>query len=127
MAFPGTYNFSYYRGDTFEFRIYPKNPSGQPFTLTDYSVAFTIASSRGDNLPESPVSGYAVIAPDNTYITCAILPDDGLQLNANQNYVYDIEIRDTDALPYPKVYTLLTGSISVTEQITNIEEDPGVS
>lgn len=54
MAFPGTFNISYYRGDTYEFRIYPKTASGAAFDLTTYSdsvsdhVKFTIASARGD-------------------------------------------------------------------------------
>lgn len=125
MAFPGTYNFSYYRGDTFEFRVYPKNPSGQAFTLENYSVAFTIATSRGDVTSEDPISAYAVISPDNTYVSCAILPEDGLTLVAGQQYVYDIEIRDTDALPYPKIYTLMTGNITITDHVTNVVVDSG--
>ena len=49
MAFPGTYNFSYYKGDTNEFVIRPKNASGSAFDLTGYTAAFFIASARGDN------------------------------------------------------------------------------
>lgn len=127
MAFPGTYNFSYYRGDTFEFSVYPKNSTGQTFTLNEYSVFFTIASSKGENISDSPIAGYATISPDNTHITCAILPEDGLQLDANQTYVYDLEIKDEDALPYPKVYTLLTGTITVSEQVKEIEQELGNS
>ena len=33
MAFPGTYNFNYYRGDTNEFVISPKNSDGTTFQL----------------------------------------------------------------------------------------------
>jgi len=36
MAFPGTYNISYYKGDTYEFRIYPKTADGDVFDLTPY-------------------------------------------------------------------------------------------
>jgi hypothetical protein len=47
MAFPGTYNFNYYRGDTFSFIIAPKNSTGGAFPLTGYSAEFNIATSRG--------------------------------------------------------------------------------
>jgi hypothetical protein len=50
MAFPGTYNFSYYRGDTYQFVVRPKNANGAVFTLDDYSdgALFTIANRRGN-------------------------------------------------------------------------------
>jgi hypothetical protein len=47
MAFPGTYNFNYYRGDTFSFIITPKNSSGGSYPLTGYSAEFNIATTRG--------------------------------------------------------------------------------
>ena len=49
MAFPGTYNFSYYRGDTYQFIIRPKNANGTTFALDDYAgnAVFTIANRRG--------------------------------------------------------------------------------
>jgi hypothetical protein len=31
MAFPGSYNFNYYRGDTAEFVIRPKTANGSAF------------------------------------------------------------------------------------------------
>ena len=43
MAFPGTYNFSYYKGDTSEFVIRPKNSDGSSFDLTGYTADFFIA------------------------------------------------------------------------------------
>ncbi len=36
MAFPGTYNINYYKGDTYQFRIYPKDTAGYPFDLSVY-------------------------------------------------------------------------------------------
>ena len=47
MAFPGTYNFNYYRGDTFQFIVRPKDANGDQFDLDGYTAGFTIASSRG--------------------------------------------------------------------------------
>jgi hypothetical protein len=62
MAFPGTYDFDYYRGDTFVFTITPKTSAGATFPLDSYSAAgaiFSIASSRGD----SPTTSIEKIAP----------------------------------------------------------------
>jgi hypothetical protein len=118
MAFPGTFNISYYKGDTYEFNIYPKDSSGQPFDLTGYSATFTIASSRGP-APTTTFSGYALIPADAASVRCAILPSDAAEMISGNSYVYDIEISNNDeALPYPLVYTLLTGSVSVTSDIT---------
>lgn len=118
MAFPGTFNISYYKGDTYEFNIYPKDASGQPFDLSGYSVTFTIASSRGPN-PDVTFSGYALIPTDATSVRCAIIPADAAEMVSGNSYVYDIEVSNTsEELPYPLVYTLLTGTISVTSDIT---------
>lgn len=120
MAFPGTYNFSYYRGDTLEFKIYPKTTSGSPFSLEDYNVSFSIATQRG--LPANQqINAYATVSNDNSFVTCVITPSDGALLTAGTPYVYDVEIRNLSSADYPKVYTLLTGDISVVEQITNVE------
>jgi hypothetical protein len=44
MAFPATYNFSYYRGDTNQFVIRPKNSDGSAFDLDGYDADFFIAT-----------------------------------------------------------------------------------
>ena len=68
MAFPGTYNISYYKGDTYEFRVYPKDSSGAVFDLTDYAVKFTISTSRGATGIPDQLEGVAEISADKTYI-----------------------------------------------------------
>lgn len=119
MAFPGTYNFSYYKGDTFEFNVYPKNASGAAFNLAGYLSQFTISTARGEAGVADQIPCFAEISGDNTYIICAIRPEDGEQMTAGTQYVYDIEISDSDVeYDYDKVYTILTGNISVTDQIT---------
>jgi hypothetical protein len=116
MAFPGTYNFSYYKGDTFELEVFPKTSSGAPFDLTTFVAAlFTISTARGVAGLLNQIDCYAQISGNK--IVCAIRPEDGLQMNAETQYVYDIQIFDP-ASPYDKVYTLLTGNISVTDQVT---------
>jgi hypothetical protein len=125
MAFPAVFNISYYRGDTYEFRIYPKDASGNPFPLTGYDltegVKFTMSTERGEGGIGDQLEGYAQISSDRSYIDCAILPENGVDMDFSLNYVYDVEISKS-ATPYPIVITLLTGTISVTEQITGAFE-----
>jgi uncharacterized repeat protein (TIGR02543 family) len=118
MAFPGTYNLSYYRGDTLEFRAYPKNSSGGVFSLDGYSVSFTIAESRGDT---QVIECFAQISDDNTFVLAVIRQGDGSQLDPSKTYVYDLEVRKP-GVPYAIVHTLLTGSISVTEQVSYLSQ-----
>lgn len=120
MAFPGTYDINYYKGDTLEFRIYPKDSNGDAFPLSQYvspngTTRFTIATSRGTT--SGVIQGYAQISNDQTHILCAITPANGALMTSGTEYVYDVEIARTDAA-YDYVYTLLTGTISVTEQVT---------
>lgn len=114
MAFPGTYNINYYKGDTYEFTIYPKDSAGQAFALANYSVTFTISSSRGEN-PDFTVAATATIPQDaGNLVNCSILPNTGRSLDAGTSYVYDIQITNGAN----KIYTLLTGTITVTEDVT---------
>ena len=112
MAFPGTYNFNYYKGDTNEFVINPKTSNGGAFDLTGYSAEYFIATSRGDN-PTYSVEAQSVVDTGNDTVTCTILPGVGGTLDAG-TYVYDVQIQNGASL----VFTLLTGTITVTEQVT---------
>jgi hypothetical protein len=112
MAFPGTYNFSYYKGDTSEFVIRPKNSDGSSFDLTGYTADFFIASSRG-NTPSFRVEAQAIVSAVNDTVTCTILPGVGGTLNAG-TYVYDVQITSGPST----IFTLVTGNITVTEQVT---------
>lgn len=113
MAFPGTYNFSYYRGDTFEFVISPKSANGTSFSLADYEEAnFKIASARGSaGAPQ--ITAIAVIDDVLDTVTCTISSTTGRDLSAG-SYVYDVEIIDGVGT----THTLVTGSISVTDDIS---------
>lgn len=200
MAFPGTYNINYYKGDTFEFNVYPKNSDGTAFNLnTDpaYTASFTIATRRGSasttatglvatlvedaltvtlttgntsNLTvgqkliktsgagafasnvyitaitssteftvsaghdaaglitfsaASIYTGVATISQDKTFITCAITPTNGFYLDPTKQYVYDVQI-SRSASPYPLVYTILNGTITVTDEVTLPSSPQGV-
>jgi hypothetical protein len=148
MAFPATYDFNYYKGDTFEFRIYPKKNDGTVFDLSQYydtnsnynsdpvdgvspsvlpyeSARFTIAPARGTLTTEQQqqrVTCFARISDDNTFVQCAIRPTDSLVLVAGVEYIYDVEVRKPAGSPgsgtYDLVHTLLTGTITITDQVT---------
>ena len=97
MAFPGTYNFNYYKGDTHEFRIYPKNADGSAFNLTAYGNAtFKIATQRGSGGVSTQKTGYVSINSAAGYVSCAIAKDyAGDDLVAGTTYVYDIQFKPT--------------------------------
>jgi hypothetical protein len=112
MAFPGTYNFNYYRGDTFEFIIRPKDGSGNEFPLTDFDAEFTIANIRGPSATQT-YAGQAVVNTVDNIVTCTIDPTTGRSLTAGQAWLYDVEITNGTS-----IFTLLNGTIQVTNDIT---------
>lgn len=117
MSFPGTYNINYYKGDTFEFRVYPKDNAGDAFSLSGFSeVSFTISNILGEGAGKVTIDAYASI-DSSGFILCAIRPEDAELMEAGTTYVYDVEMKRV-ANPYDYVYTLLSGSISVTEEVT---------
>lgn len=111
MAFPGTYNFNYYRGDTNSFIISPKDSSGSPWPLADYDAAFTIANTRGAGATQ--YEGTATIDVVNNIVTCTISPVVGRSLAPGTTWVYDVEISYGST-----IYTLLTGTITSTDDVT---------
>lgn len=125
MAFPGTYNFNYYKGDTFEFKVYPKTSAGSAFDLSTYhpdnggnGAAFTISTARGSSGVADKIVCSATISLSDNSITCRISPTNGNLLNQiNQQYVYDVEISKGSGST-ATVFTLINGLISVTDQVT---------
>jgi hypothetical protein len=113
MAFPGTYNFNYYKGDTFEFIIRPKDSNGNAFPLDAYlnGATFTIANQTGPG--GIRYTGSAVVNTVNDFITCTITPTVGQSLTTGTTWFYDVEIRNAFT-----VYTLLRGTISITNDVT---------
>lgn len=111
MAFPATYNISYYRGDTYDFIINPKNSNGTAFNLSGYSGLFVIASERGD-AAAFIANGSASVNASAATVTCQIPSSLGSVLSG-ASYVYDVEITNSAST----TYTLLTGTISVTQDV----------
>lgn len=111
MAFPGTYNFNYYRGDTAEFVIRPKSANGATFALDGYTAKFFIANARGAGATQ--YEAQAVVDTVNDIVTCTILPGVGRSLAAG-TYVYDVQITSGAS----NIFTLITGTVTVTDDIT---------
>jgi hypothetical protein len=118
MAFPAVYNFNYYRGDTYNFVINPKQTNGQPFPLNGFedSGLFVIALTRGG---EPEAIGTAEVDVPNSQVICSISASAGSLLTGN-SYVYDVEVSNNSASPRV-VFTLLTGNISVTQDVAQSE------
>lgn len=120
MAFPGELNINYYKGDTYEFNIYPKLAGGSAMDLTDYTVQFKIGEARGTTTLIECYSEIPTLTGGEdfpNYVKCAITPAAGEQLDPTKTYYYDVEVKKAST-PYPYVYTLLTGTVSVTDQVS---------
>jgi hypothetical protein len=116
MAFPGTYNFNYYRGDTFEFIIRPKDASGAAFPLAGYTAQMKVADKRGAGTVTAPAVQYTATAVVNTVdniVTCTISDSVGRNLTTDKTWVYDVQITDGST-----IFTLLNGNITVTDDVT---------
>jgi uncharacterized repeat protein (TIGR02543 family) len=120
MAFPGELNINYYKGDTHEFKVYPQKTDGSIFYLNDYSnSSFTIAELRGEAGVElGQINASAKISNDGTHIVCAITPENGKLMDPTKTYVYDVQVYSQGPDTYDKIFTLITGSISVTDDVT---------
>lgn len=115
MAFPATYNISYYSGDLYQFAIRPKTSAGEVYGINSgtHDAFFYISTSRGGASVDT-ITASAVV--DTNLITCTITPGIGGSLQAGTTYYYDVSIKNkTNA---NEVFTLLTGTIAVTEDIT---------
>jgi hypothetical protein len=117
MAFPATYNFAYYQGDRYEFVLRPKQANGQAFNLNGYTGLFTVATARGSTeaVIGEPVS--ASVDANAGTVTVVIEPEFGTTLTGN-SYLYDVEI-SASASSGSNIFTLVTGTINVTRDITN--------
>jgi hypothetical protein len=119
MAFPGELNINYYKGDTYEFKIYPQQNDGSIFSLSSYSNAtFKIAETRGSAGVSGQISGSAQILGGGTYVLCAITPENGALMDPTKTYEYDVQVYSAGSGTYDKIFTLLTGSISITDDVT---------
>lgn len=115
MSFPATYNIRYYKGDLYQFVIRPKTSAGAiyPIDNVTYYAYFRISTSKG-GAPINTISANTSIS-DNA-VTCELRPSVGNSLVPGTTYFYDVSIEDQSDSNI--VYTLLTGTILVTGDIT---------
>jgi hypothetical protein len=91
MPFPATHNFTYYRGDTYEFDVVLKNQDETDFNLALYeNVVFKIANKRGSTGTQITATGSAILP---STVRCKITPSVGRTLSAG-DYVFDVQITD---------------------------------
>lgn len=117
MAFPATYNINYYQGDTYDFIIRPKTSLGDifPVAAAIYDSYLRIDDERGGT-DGTAISQISVAISNNTLI-CTIPPSEGNKLSAGTTYFYDVSIENKEDPNI--VYTLLTGTIQVTDDIAS--------
>lgn len=116
MSFPASFNIRYYKGDLYQFVIRPKRSTGEPFPISSatHNAYFYIAPQRGGPLAQTVIAS-AVIQGGN--ITATIFPSVGSNLNPNVQYFYDVSVQGKPPNSN-QLYTLLTGSLTVTADIT---------
>lgn len=122
MAFPATYDFNYYRGDTYQFVVRPKNANNATFSLDAYATGplFSISNYRGPAKPgidKLTVSCSAEVDTTQDIVTCTITPVAGNKLTAGVPYYYDVQIKTTAG----SVLTLITGTITVTDDVSDTQ------
>ncbi len=115
MSFPATYNIRYYKGDLYQFVIRPKTSAGAiyPIDSVTYDAYFRISTSKG-GASINTISANTSIS-DNA-VTCELRPSVGNSLVPGTTYFYDVSIEDQSDSNI--VYTLLTGTLTVTGDIT---------
>jgi len=118
MSFPANFNIRYYKGDLYQFVIRPKTSAGDPFPISDstHEAFFYVSIARGGS-QENTITLNASIVGGN--VTATILPSDVSKFNQGNNYFYDVSVVKTTNPD--EVYTLLTGSLSITPDITEPE------
>jgi len=115
MSFPATYNIRYYKGDLYQFVIRPKTSAGAiyPIDSSTYNAFFRISTAR--NISASATVSANTSIGDNA-VTCELRPSTGNSLVPGTTYYYDVSIQNISNANI--VYTLLTGTITVTGDIT---------
>jgi len=128
MAFPATYNISYYKRDTYQFVIKPKNYDNSAFSMpsSSYSAKFYISPTRGGSLlsivnkqltnnvatlTTSTAHGYSV----NTPVTIS-----GVDSTFNGSYVITT-VPTTTTFTYAKTNTDVSSTATTGSAINTIE------
>jgi len=115
MSFPANFNIRYYKGDLYQFVIRPKTSAGDPFPIADstHEAYFYASTTRGGQSANTITLNASIVGGN---VIATIQPSDVSSFNQGNNYFYDVSVQkisDPD-----EVYTLLTGSLTITPDIT---------
>jgi hypothetical protein len=115
MSFPATFNIRYYQADLYQFVVRPKTAAGDPFPISDttHNAFFYISTERGGVSQNTKVASADIVGGN---IVCTIIPTLGNTLLSGTTYFYDVSVQRIDDAE--EIYTLLTGNINVTADIT---------
>jgi len=118
MSFPANFNIRYYKGDIYQFVIRPKTSAGDPFPISDstHEAYFYASIARGGSQENTIILNASIVGGN---VTATILPSDVSKFNQGNNYFYDVSVVKTTNPD--EVYTLLTGLLSITPDITEPE------
>lgn len=115
MAFPATYNINYFSGDLFQIGIVPKTAAGDLYGITSgtYNGYFRISTARNSSA-SATINGQITIGTN--LVTCSITPTVSANLNPGTTYYYDVTVQNKTNSS--QVFTLLSGSISISPRVT---------
>ena len=112
---PGTYNISHYKGDTRDTETFVYSESSVAVDITGYSILMQVrASEQGPLVAEFSSEGGHFTITDASNGTFTL--DEQIIDIASGVHVYDLQLTS----PLGKVITLLKGTFTVTQDITNV-------
>jgi hypothetical protein len=114
MSFPASFNIRYYEGDLYQFVIRPKDSAGDPFPITSatHDAFFYVSTARGGSASATTELTASIVSGN---VVATIEPSDNLGASAT-SYIYDVSVRSQTN--NQEIYTLLTGTISITRDVT---------
>ena len=118
MAFPATYNFAAYQGDTLTFNVTYKEGAVDAevgVSLTGATLLCQIKATKGGSVVTTMTCTADADQVTNPGKMAVLLSDTNAALLTASSYVYDIEVTWADTT----VQTILEGSISVTADVSS--------
>lgn len=110
---PNEVDMTTVRGDTKKFNISARDSDGQAFDLTGYTMTFTAKSDVDSDDAGAEIQVDAVVSSVSSGVGAfTLVPSDTAV--AIGDYFYDVQISDGAS----NVYTLVTGTLTVTQDIT---------
>ena len=121
---PASYNITYYRGDTFTLTVTVYDANGQELDMSQWTgVTFGLNKNRGAYTNTVALS--ASLNKSASQITCSISSSTGAGLSGS--YFYDVTLyrKDTVNNVVTSEYTVMTGTLTVSDDVVNVSDIPG--